>query len=62
MTEPTDFNGKIIAEFRASAGKAGGPFAGADILLLHHTGACSGIERIKKAAPRKIPVILLDPV
>jgi deazaflavin-dependent oxidoreductase (nitroreductase family) len=46
MTEPSDFNGKIIAEFRANGGKVGGPFAGADILLLHHTGARSGTVRV----------------
>jgi deazaflavin-dependent oxidoreductase (nitroreductase family) len=54
MTEPTDFNGKIIAEFRANAGKVGGPFAGADILLLHHTGARSGIERINPLAYQRV--------
>ncbi len=41
-----DFNGKIIAEFRANGGKVGGPFQGADVLLLHHTGARSGTERV----------------
>ena len=54
MTEPTDFNGKIIAEFRANAGKVGGPFAGADILLLHHTGARSGVERINPLAYQRV--------
>ncbi|HEX8008374.1 MAG TPA: nitroreductase/quinone reductase family protein [Trebonia sp.] len=78
MTEATDFNGKIIAEFRATGGKVGGPFAGSDILLLHHTGAHTGTGRVsplayqrvgesfaeyeRKAAPRKIPVIVLDRV
>jgi deazaflavin-dependent oxidoreductase (nitroreductase family) len=46
MAEPTDFNGKIIAEFRANGGKVGGPFAGANMLLLHHTGARSGTQRV----------------
>lgn len=46
----TDFNGKIIAEFRANAGKVGGPFAGSDILLLHHTGARSGAQRVNPLA------------
>jgi deazaflavin-dependent oxidoreductase (nitroreductase family) len=44
--EVNDFNGQIIAEFRANGGKVGGPFQGADILLLHHTGARSGAERV----------------
>ena len=46
MTEPTDFNGKIIAEFRANDGKVGGPFEGAPMILVHHTGAKSGTERV----------------
>ena len=54
MTEPTDFNGKIIAEFRANDGKVGGMFAGADILLLHHTGARSGVERINPLAYQRV--------
>jgi deazaflavin-dependent oxidoreductase (nitroreductase family) len=41
-----DFNGQVIAEFRANGGKVGGPFQGADVLLLHHTGARSGAERV----------------
>jgi deazaflavin-dependent oxidoreductase (nitroreductase family) len=41
-----DFNSEIINEFRANAGKVGGPFEGAPVLLLHHTGAKSGTERV----------------
>jgi deazaflavin-dependent oxidoreductase (nitroreductase family) len=48
--EVNDFNGKIIAEFRANDGKVGGPFQGADILLLHHTGARSGQQRVSPLA------------
>jgi deazaflavin-dependent oxidoreductase (nitroreductase family) len=44
--EVIDFNGQIIAEFRANGGKVGGPFQGSDILLLHHTGARSGLVRV----------------
>jgi len=39
-------NQKIIEEFRANDGKVGGWFEGAPLLLLHHTGARSGIERV----------------
>lgn len=42
----SDFNQKIIAEFRANAGKVGEPFEGKPLLLLHTTGAKSGKERI----------------
>jgi len=48
--EVNDFNGKIIAEFRANGGKVGGPFQGMDMLLLHHTGARSGTERVSPVA------------
>jgi hypothetical protein len=40
----------IIAEFRANSGRVGGPFHGSDILLLHHTGARSGAERVSPLA------------
>lgn len=40
------WNTKIIEEFRANKGQAGGDFAGASLLLLHTTGAKSGAERI----------------
>jgi len=46
MPEGEDFNSRIIDEFRAKGGKVGGPFEGAPILLLHHTGAKSGQERV----------------
>jgi deazaflavin-dependent oxidoreductase (nitroreductase family) len=44
--EMVDFNTGIINEFRANEGKVGGPFEGAPVLLLHHTGAKSGTERV----------------
>ncbi len=52
--EPADFNGKIIAEFRANGGKVGGPFAASDILLLHHTGARSGTPRVSPLAYQRL--------
>jgi len=42
----SDWNSTIIEEFRANEGRVGGRFEGEDILLLHHTGARSGIERV----------------
>ena len=54
MTGPSDFNGKIIEEFRANAGKVGGRFAGSDILLLHHTGARTGAERVSPLAYQRV--------
>ncbi|MDH4147886.1 MAG: nitroreductase family deazaflavin-dependent oxidoreductase [Acidimicrobiia bacterium] len=46
MTEPSDWNAKIIDEFRAKEGRVGGQFEGAPLLLLHTVGARSGKERI----------------
>jgi deazaflavin-dependent oxidoreductase (nitroreductase family) len=46
MADYNDFNGKIIEEFRANGGRVGGRFQGVDVLLLHHTGARTGAERI----------------
>ncbi|MGW6582717.1 nitroreductase/quinone reductase family protein [Streptomyces globisporus] len=39
---PQTFQQSVITEFRANAGKVGGPFEGADLLLLTTTGARSG--------------------
>lgn len=46
MSDANDWNRKIIDEFRANGGKVGGPFEGAPMLLLHHTGAKTGAERV----------------
>jgi len=42
----SDWNEKVIAEFRANGGKVGGNFEGAPLLLLHSTGAKSEQERV----------------
>ena len=42
----TDWNTQIIEEFRANGGRVGGDMAGSPLVLLHHTGAKSGEERI----------------
>lgn len=42
----TSMNDGIIAEFRANGGKVGGHFEGANLLLLHTTGAKSGKRRV----------------
>ncbi len=46
MSNPANFNQAIIEEFRANAGKVGGYFAGAPMLLLHTVGAKSGQPRV----------------
>jgi deazaflavin-dependent oxidoreductase (nitroreductase family) len=42
----SDYNAKIIEEFRANSGRVGGPWAGATLLLIHQIGAKSGTERV----------------
>lgn len=42
----SDWNRRIIEEFRANDGRVGGPFEGRPLLLLHHKGARSGTERV----------------
>ena len=46
----SDWNKKIIEEFRANDVKVGGNFAGKTLLLLHTKGAKSGLERINPVA------------
>jgi deazaflavin-dependent oxidoreductase (nitroreductase family) len=46
MAEANDWNSQIIEEFRANAGKVGGQFEGAPLLLLASTGAKSGEQRV----------------
>jgi deazaflavin-dependent oxidoreductase (nitroreductase family) len=52
MAERTNWNAKIIEEFRANGGKVGGGWAGRDLLLLTTTGAKSG-------QPHTNPVVFL---
>lgn len=50
----SDPNQKIIDEFRANDGVVGGYFTGRPLLLLHHRGARSGIERTNPLAYRRL--------
>jgi deazaflavin-dependent oxidoreductase (nitroreductase family) len=46
MPEVNDYNRSIVDEFHANAGKLGGNFEGAPMLLLHSVGARSGKPRV----------------
>jgi deazaflavin-dependent oxidoreductase (nitroreductase family) len=48
--EASDFNTKIIEEFRANRGRVGGALAGTPMILIHHIGAKSGTERVTPLA------------
>jgi deazaflavin-dependent oxidoreductase (nitroreductase family) len=45
VADAEDFNTRVIREFRENGGKVGPPFEGADMILLTHKGAKSGVER-----------------
>jgi deazaflavin-dependent oxidoreductase (nitroreductase family) len=54
MSEANDFNQKVVEEFRANDGVVGGPFEGLPIVLVHHTGAKSGTERVNPLAYQRL--------
>ena len=54
MSDESDWNARIIAEFRANDGKLGGMFEGADVLLLHHRGSKTGIDRVNPLGYQRI--------
>ena len=45
MTEYDDWNRRVVDEFRGNGGKVA-QFEGRALLLLHHTGAKTGTERV----------------
>jgi deazaflavin-dependent oxidoreductase (nitroreductase family) len=49
VTQPNDWNTRVIDEFRANGGKVSA-FPDGNLLLLHHTGAKSGQERVSPLA------------
>lgn len=46
----SDWNKKVIEEFRANQGKVGGNFENMTLLLLHTIGAKSGLSRLNPLA------------
>jgi deazaflavin-dependent oxidoreductase (nitroreductase family) len=42
----SDWNAKVIDEFRANEGRVGGAFAGAPMVLVHHRGRKTGQEYV----------------
>jgi deazaflavin-dependent oxidoreductase (nitroreductase family) len=53
------FNKDIADEFRANAGRVGGPFEGNELLLLTTTGAKSGEPRVSPLSCKRIDGKLL---
>jgi len=57
MPEPEsrqERNDRIIAEFRSNHGKVGEPFEGVPMILIHHQGRRSGVERVTPLAYQPI--------
>lgn len=50
MSPDGDFNAHVVEEFRANGGRVGGALADTAIMLIHHLGARSGIERVLPVA------------
>jgi deazaflavin-dependent oxidoreductase (nitroreductase family) len=50
MPHVRNWNQSIIDEFRSNEGRVGGRFEGRPLLLLHHRGAKTGIERVNPLA------------
>jgi deazaflavin-dependent oxidoreductase (nitroreductase family) len=48
--EATGYNTKVIKEFRANKGRVGGRWAGIRLILIHHIGVRSGLERVTPLA------------
>ena len=46
MAEATDWNARIVDEFRSNNGSVGGPFEGAPLTLVHHRGRKSGRDYV----------------
>jgi deazaflavin-dependent oxidoreductase (nitroreductase family) len=49
VTQPNDWNARVIDEFRANRGKVEA-FPANNLVLLHHTGAKSGQQRVSPVA------------
>ena len=54
MSDESDWNAKIIEEYRANGGALSGMFEGADLLLLHHVGSKSGVERVNPLGYQRV--------
>ena len=54
MADTKNWNDPIIEEFRANQGKVGGNFERQPLLLLHHRGARTGVERVNPVAYQKV--------
>jgi deazaflavin-dependent oxidoreductase (nitroreductase family) len=46
MSNPNNWNEKVIADFRANDGRVGGPFESAPMVLVHHRGRRTGHEYV----------------
>ena len=54
MADTKNWNDEIIEEFRANGGRVGGRYEHQPLLLLHHRGARSDVERVNPLAYQKV--------
>ena len=54
MADTKSWNDTIIEEFRANSGKVGGRYERQPLLLLHHRGARSDVERVNPLAYQRV--------
>jgi deazaflavin-dependent oxidoreductase (nitroreductase family) len=54
MSDASDFNTRVIDEFRANGGKLSGQMAGMPLLLVHHKGKKTGTERVNPVAYQSV--------
>jgi len=47
---PSEYNARIVSELRANKGHAGDEWESIPLLILHHTGAQSGVHRVNPVA------------
>lgn len=47
-------NVPVVEEYRVTGGQMSGPMAGSNVVLVHHKGAKSGVDRVNPVAYRKV--------
>src|SRR3954462_2841273 len=52
---PSEFNAKVVEGFRARGGYVEGPLTDFALMLVHHIGARSGVERVLPLAYFSLP-------
>lgn len=54
MSDASDFNTRVVEEFRANGGQVTGPMADLPLLLVHHKGRKTGTDRVNPVAYQSV--------